>query len=485
MEIKGWLRAALEGLRRAGAEYADARFLDCATESITVRNEQVAALSRDRDRGFGIRVLYRGSWGFAASAELAEPEVEAIAERALEIAKASWLTQRRPVRLDDSPPYVDTYRTEFELDPFIVPLDKKLELLFSALKVLRRDPRVRLAEGTMRFFKTYKLFLSSDGAEIAQEFLESGAGIQATAIQDGEVQRRSYPNSFGGNFAARGYEFVESLKLVENAERVREEALALLSADPCPAGKTDLILDSSQLGLQIHESCGHPSELDRALGMEISYAGGSFLTVDKLGKFRYGSRLVNIYADATLPGSIGSFGYDDEGVRAQRFPIVEEGLFVGYLTSRETAPILGKRSGGVMRAASWSHIPLIRMVNINLEPGEEDLSLEDLIADTKDGIFMATNKSWSIDDLRLNFQFGCELAWEIKHGKRTRLLKNPLYTGITPQFWGSCDAICGRKEWKLWGLPNCGKGEPPQLMHVAHGAAPARFRGIEVGAPRG
>lgn len=486
MEIKEWLKQALEGLRQAGAEYADARFLDRATESITVRNERVEALSRDRDRGFGIRVLYKGSWGFAASAELTEPAVEATAERALEIAKASRLTQRRPVRLDDSPPYVDTYRTAFELDPFAVPLDKKLELLFSALQVLRQDLRIRLAEGTMRFFKTEKLFLSSEGAEITQEFLESGAGIQATAIQDGEVQRRSYPNSFGGNFAAKGYEFVESLKLVENAEQVREEALALLSAEPCPAKKTDLILDSSQLGLQIHESCGHPSELDRALGMEISYAGGSFLTPDKLGSFRYGSKLVNIYADATIPGSIGSFGYDDEGVRAQRFPLIAEGLFVGYLTSRETAPLLGpgRRSSGAMRAASWSHIPLIRMVNINLEPGEEDLSLEDLIADTKDGIFMATNKSWSIDDLRLNFQFGCELAWEIKHGKRARLLKNPIYTGLTPQFWGSCDAICGRSEWRLWGLPNCGKGEPPQMMHVAHGAAPARFKGVEVGVRR-
>ncbi len=484
MEIKDWLKEALANLRRAGAEYADARYLDRVTESITVRNEQVAALSRNQDRGFGIRVLYRGSWGFAASAELAEPEVEAVAKRALEVAKASYLTQRRPVRLDDSSPYVDTYRTAFEVDPFAVPLDEKLELLFSALKILRFDPRVRMAEGTMRFFKTAKLFISSEGAELSQEFLESGAGIQATAIQNGEVQRRSYPNSFGGNFAAKGYEFIEFLKLVENAERTREEALALLAAEPCPARKTDLIIDSSQLGLQIHESCGHPSELDRALGMEISYAGGSFLTPDKLGKFRYGSEIVNIYADATIPSSIGSFGYDDEGVKAQRYPLIEAGLFVNYLTSRETAPLLGKRSGGAMRAASWSHIPLIRMVNINLEPGEEELSLEDLIADTEDGIFVSTNRSWSIDDLRLNFQFGCELAWEIKHGKRVRLLKNPLYTGITPQFWGSCDAICGKSEWRLWGLPNCGKGEPPQVMHVAHGAAPARFRDVEVGVRR-
>jgi TldD protein len=473
MEVKEWLQAALDQLRRAGADYADARFLDREIESITVRNEQVAALSRNRDRGFGIRVLYQGSWGFAASSLLSEAEAEAVAERALEIAKAS--------RLDDSPPYVDTYRTEFEIDPFAVPLDKKLELLFAALKILRQDKRVQMAEGTMNFYRTEKLFLSTEGAEITQNILESGAGIVATAIQDGEAQRRSYPNSFDGDFAARGYEFVESLKLVENAERTREEALALLSADECPAGKRDLIIESSQLALQVHESCGHPVELDRALGTEISYAGGSFLTLDKLGKLQYGSKIVNIYADATIPGSIGSFGYDDEGVKAQRTPIIKEGLFVGYLTSRETAPLLGQRSSGAMRAESWNHIPLIRMVNINLEPGEDDITLDDLINDTEDGILVATNKSWSIDDLRLNFQFGCEIAWEIKHGKRGRILKNPVYTGITPEFWNSCDAICGKEEWRIWGLPNCGKGEPPQSMHVAHGAAPARFRKVEVG----
>jgi len=483
-EIKEWLKAALDFLRKAGADYADARYLDRETENITVRNEQVAALSRKGDRGFGIRVLYQGSWGFAASSELTEAEAQDVAKRALEIAQASRLAQREPVKLDDSPPYVDVYKTPFEIDPFTVPLDKKLGLLFATLKVLRQDKRIQMAEGTMRFFKTNKLFLSTAGAEITQETLESGAGIVAAAIQDGEAQRRSYPNSFDGDFAAKGYEFVESLKLAENAERTREEALALLSAEECPAGKRDLIIASDQLALQVHESCGHPVELDRALGMEISYAGGSFLTPDKLNKLRYGSRFVNIYADATIPGSIGSFGYDDEGVKAQRVPIIEEGRFVGYLTSRETAPLLGQRSNGAMRAESWNHIPLIRMVNINLEPGPDDVTLDDLIADTEDGILVATNKSWSIDDLRLNFQFGCEIAWEIKHGKRGRILKNPLYTGITPEFWNSCDAIAGRSEWRIWGLPNCGKGEPPQTMHVAHGAAPARFRRVEVGVSR-
>jgi TldD protein len=481
MKTKEWLRAALAELGRSGVDYADARYLDRESEHVTVRNEQVAGLSRKGDSGFGVRVLYKGSWGFAASAQLTETDVMRTARHALEVAKASYLTQRQPVKLDGSQPSRGSYRTEFKVDPFSVPLDRKLELLFRALQILRQDKRVAVAEGEMSFYKTDKIFLSSEGAEVSQSILESGAGIEATAIEGSEVQRRSYPSSMGGDVAARGYEFVESLKLADNAEQTREEALALITADPCPAGVRDLIIDSSQLGLQVHESCGHPTELDRALGTEISYAGASFLTPDKLGKFRYGSEIVDIYGDATIPGSIGSFGYDDEGVPAQRFPIVKEGVFVGYLTSRETAPVVGRQSSGAMRAESWNHIPLIRMININLEPGKDGLSLEDLIADTKDGILVATNKSWSIDDLRLNFQFGCEIAWEIKNGKRVRMLKNPLYTGITPQFWNSCDAICGRGEWRIWGLPNCGKGEPPQTMHVAHGTAPARFRNIEVG----
>ncbi|MFP3898794.1 MAG: TldD/PmbA family protein [Dehalococcoidia bacterium] len=481
MEKKEWLKAALGYLSGVGVGYADARYLDRETEHITVRNEQVAGLSRSTDCGFGIRVLYNGSWGFAASARITEGDVMKTASHALEVAKASYLTQREPVKLDDSPPQVGSYKTRFEVDPFSVALDRKLELLFAALKILRQDKRIAVAEGEMNFYRTEKLFLSTEGAEITQSILESGGGLEATAMHDGDMQRRSYPDSLGGDFAARGYEFVESLKFVENAEQVREEALALLAAEPCPAGNRDLIINSSQLGLQVHESCGHPTELDRALGTEISYAGGSFLTPDKLGKFRYGSKIVNIYGDATIPNSIGSFGYDDEGVAAQRFPIIEGGIFAGYLTSRETAHVVGKRSSGAMRAESWHHIPLIRMINVNLEPGEQDCSLEDLIADTKDGVLMATNKSWSIDDLRLNFQFGCEIAWEIKNGKRVRMLKNPVYTGITPQFWNSCDAICGRSEWRIWGLPNCGKGEPPQTMHVAHGAAPARFKNIEVG----
>ena len=297
------------------------------------------------------------------------------------------------------------------------------------------------------------------------------------------MQQRSYPNSFGGQSVTGGFEAVRALALAEHAQETAELAVALLDAPQCPSGEMDLIIDSTQVALQIHESCGHPTELDRVFGTEASFAGTSFLTTDKLDTLRYGSDLVSIDADATAPGGLGTFGYDDEGVPAQKVPLIERGTLVGYLTSRETAPRIGRRSMGSARAWMWSNIPLIRMTNINLRPGDAG-SLEDLIADTREGIFMSVNKSWSIDDRRLNFQFGDQAGWLIKNGKLTQLVKNPTYTGITPEFWGSCDAICGPDEWTLWGVPNCGKGEPVQTGHVGHGAAPARFRNVKVGVGR-
>jgi TldD protein len=240
-----------------------------------------------------------------------------------------------------------------------------------------------------------------------------------------------------------------------------------------------VILDATQLALQVHESCGHPIELDRVMGTEASYAGTSFLTLDTLGSYRYGSDIVNIVADATIPGGLGTFGYDDEGVPGQRSPIVQDGTFVGYLMSRETATMMGLESNGCMRAAGWNRLPLIRMTNVNLEPG--DWSWDDLLADTDEGLYLEMNRSWSIDDRRLNFQFGTEVAREVKGGRLGQLYKNATYTGITPKFWAGCDAICGSAHWRVWGIPNCGKGQPGQIAHVGHGTAPARFRNVQVG----
>ncbi len=474
---------ALETARVRGATYADIRIVRREEQRITVKNGVVAAISHDVSQGLGVRVIAEGAWGFAASSTLTLQEAERVAALAVQIARASAMVPgREPVRLAPCPAVVHRYVSPFRKDPFAVPLEDKVALLLATDAEMRRVKGVSVAESNFVAFREEKVFASSEGSYIEQTFTETGAGIEATAVGDNELQSRSYPTSFGRQQLQKGYELVEELDLVAHAGPTAEEAVALLSAPQCPAMVTTIILEGSQLALQIHESCGHPTELDRVLGSEASYAGTSFLTLEKLGTFRYASPLVNIVADATVPEGLGSFAYDDEGVPAQRVYLVREGIFRGYQSSRETAAVLGQTSSGSMRADGWGNIPLIRMTNINLEPGEWEL--EDLIADTEEGFYLATNRSWSIDDRRLNFQFGTEVAYEIKNGKLGRLYKNATYTGITPEFWGNCDAICNARHWKLWGTPNCGKGEPGQVAHVGHGCAPARFRNVQVGVMR-
>jgi TldD protein len=481
--VKELIERALDAAERDGATYTEVRVAERETEQLTVKNGALEAATSNVSAGFGIRVLVDGAWGFSSSRSLDPAEADRVAREALEIARASGLARKAPVELDDTPPATDTYRTPYGEDPFAVTLDEKLRILMEADGLMAGVDGVAIRESNMVAGRERKTFASSAGAWIEQEIVEAGAGIEATAVNETEMQQRSYPNSFGGQVVTGGFEAVRALALADHAQETAELAVALLDAPQCPSGEMDLVLDSTQVALQIHESCGHPTELDRVFGTEASFAGTSFLTTDKLDTLRYGSEIVNIDADATAPGGLGTFGYDDEGVPAQNVPLISNGILVGYLTSRETAPRIGRRSMGSARAYAWSHIPLIRMTNINLRPGDAG-SLDDLIADTRDGIYMSINKSWSIDDRRLNFQFGDQAGWLIKNGRLDRLVKNPTYTGITPQFWGSCDAICSSGEWTLWGLPNCGKGEPMQVGHVGHGAAPARFRNVKVGVGR-
>ena len=482
--MKTAAQLALDTACARGAVYADARVVAVRNRSLTTKNGRVGYASESESLGIGVRAIAEGAWGFAASADLSRAAVEAAAARAVEIARASARVKREDVRLASEPAAVAEWTTPYKIDPFTTAVEQNLDLLLKIDAELRAVAGVTLAETGMNFQREESWFLSSEGAQIHQTKYSTGAGYTAHAFAGSEIQKRSYPNSFGGQWQNRGYELIEEMKLLENARRVAEEAVALHKAEQCPEGTATIILDSSQLGLQIHESIGHPIELDRVLGMEANFAGTSFLTLEKLGNMRYASDLVNVVADARQehgPG-LGTFAYDDEGVAAQSTPIITNGLFTGYLTSRETAHTIGAaRSGGTMRAEGWNRLPMIRMTNISILPGEKPLSLEQLIAATDDGIFMQTNKSWSIDDKRYNFQFGCEMAWEIKHGKRTRMLKNPSYSSITTEFWNSLDAICSRDEWTLWGTPNCGKGQPQQVVGTGHGASPARFQNIRVG----
>lgn len=464
----------------AGASYADARAIVYRHQAIHTRNGAADALADSTERGLGVRVIADGAWGFACTASLDEGDIRAAAELAVEIARASATLSPSPVELSPVEPARGEWSSEWETDPFAVPLARKLALLLETDRVLREVPGVRVAQGELNLVREEKWFASSEGANVRQMRVQSGGLIQALAEGGGEVQRRSYPSSLDGDNANRGWEFVEGLDLVGAARRTGEQAVALLTADPCPSKVTTLILDGSQLALQVHESCGHPTELDRVFGTERSYAGASFLIPEKQGQFRYGSDLVNLYADATIPGALGSFGYDDEGVPGQRVDLVKAGLFCGYLSSRETAARLGlAASGGAMRASGWNRVPIVRMTNINLAPGSS--SLAQMIRETDDGIYAATTKSWSIDDVRLNFQFATEIAWEIKGGQLGRMLRNTTYQGVTPEFWAGCDAIAGPEEWRVWGLLSCGKGEPVQVMWVGHGVAPARFRNVRVG----
>jgi TldD protein len=478
--MKRFINLALNNLKAKRVDYGDLRIVEEEFEGIGTRNGVVEGLTKSSSAGFGIRVLVGGAWGYAASHRLDKETLEQTILKAIKVARASGLVSGRKVKLAPVEVVKDgIYKTPFKKDPFAVSLKEKIKLLLGADEAMRAVKKVRVAQSFYRAYKVKKTFASTEGTRTFQEILETGAGIEAVATEGAEVQNRSYPNSFRGLFQTRGWELVEEIDLAGEAPRVAEEAVALLKAKQCPAGEHDLILDGPQLALQVHESCGHPTELDRVLGFEASYAGTSFMGLDGLGKLEYGSDKVNIVADSTAAFGLGTFGWDDEGVPAQKDYLVKKGLHVGYLTSRETAGVINRVSNGTMRADGWENIPIIRMTNVNLEPGEWELA--DLIADTKRGLLMSTNKAWSIDDRRINFQFGCEAGWEIKNGKKGELLKNPSYTGITPQFWGSCDAVCNSKHWKMWGTPNCGKGEPSQLMHVSHGVAPARFRKVKVG----
>jgi len=477
--LKEYTDLALDTAKRYGATYADIRIIRTKYEYVSAKNERLSDVSKSEDEGFGVRVLANGAWGFAASSNVTKSEIERISAQAVEIAKASASLKKSDVILAPEPAHVGIWRTPYLKDPFSVPLETKIELLLKINTELMRVSDIKVANSQMRFVRELQFFANTDGSFIEQELLRTALGYTATAVGESDMQIRSYPDSHGWHSMSKGYEFVEELPLLENAQKTAEEASALLKAPKCPDMKTDLIIGGSQLSLQIHESVGHPTELDRVLGTEANYAGTSFVTTDKLGKLQYGSPIVNIVADSTVTHGLATVGYDDEGVAAQKWHIIENGVFVGYLTSRETALVVNEnRSRGAMRADGWQNIPLIRMTNISLMPGE--WTFDDLIADTKDGIFVDTNRSWSIDQKRLNFQFGTEIAWEIKNGKKTRILKNPVYQGITPEFWNSCDAICNQDHFVLWGVTNCGKGQPGQTAEMSHGTAPARFRNVQV-----
>lgn len=478
MSFEALAARALDTASKRGAAYADIRFEDNRSERIEARNGIVATLADSTSRGYGMRALVDGAWGFAASSDLSDAGVDRTAARAVEIARAGASIARRRVGEAPAKAYVDTFATPVVRDPLDVPLSERVNLLLEAEKALHVGPRISVGRAWMDLWRIDKYFYSTIGSKIEQRIRQSGSGMEAMAVGEGDVQTRRFPGDIG-LYKAGGWEIVEQAQLRENAARIGEEAVALLTAPQCPSGSFDVILGGSQVSLQIHESCGHPAELDRVMGWEANFSGVSFLEIEQLGTLKYGSDIVTIVIDNTLPEGLATVGYDDEGTKSVVSDIIRNGVLTGYEMSNDTARAIGRSSNACVRAQSWEYVPMIRMCNLNLLPG--DTPFENLFDDVKDGIYMESNRSWSIDDHRLNFQFGCEIAWEVKNGKRGRMLKNPTYAGVTPQFWNSCDAIADKRSWVAWGTPNCGKGEPMQSGRTAQCASPARFRNVRVG----
>ncbi|QOJ14976.1 MAG: TldD/PmbA family protein [Planctomycetia bacterium] len=466
---------ALLRIRRAGCEYGDIRIIESGVQSIRGQDRRIAAISDRRSSGLGVRVLCNGAWGFAASAVTTAAEARHVADLAIEVARGSALLSTERIRLAEEPVSRAEYATAYEIDPFNVPLAERTRLLLDLMERVQGVPGIARSSASLWAARDVKYFASTEGTRLRLNLLAVHGGFSATALADGRFASRS----FSVPYLRTGYEHVRDGGLLESAQRIAEEAVEKVSAPAVEPGRYDLLLDPQHLSLTIHESCGHATELDRALGHEANYAGTSFLTPEKLNTFRYGSRHVTLIADNTEEGTLAATGFDDEGVAGQQWPIVEEGRFVGFSTSREFAAAAGEsRSRGSCRADSWSSIPIVRIPNIGLAPGNG--RLDDMIADIRRGILIEGHGSFSIDQKRYNFQFGGDAFWLIEHGRRSHMLRDVIYTDITPEFWNRCDAVADASHRQRWGFINCGKGQPGQSGWMSHPAAHARFRDVAV-----
>ncbi len=466
---------ALKRVGASGAEYGDIRLLHASSQTISGEDGRIASIRDAEDAGFGVRVLYHGGWGFAASSILSIEEIPRVAELAVEIAKGSASLATEKVRLVDEPVHRDRVATACRLDPFTVPLEQKTTLLREVMDYVQREPEIVRSSGSLWARRDRKLFVSTEGTRLEFDLLASHGEFTATARHDGRFASRS----FNTPHLRRGYELIDEANFLAEAPRIASQALEKVKAPVVRPGAYDLVLDPEHLSLTMHESCGHPSELDRALGYEANYAGTSFLTRDKRGTYRYGSPHVNLVADNCEPETLAATGYDDDGVACQTWDIVRNGLFVGYCTNREVASKIGEaRSRGSNRADSWGSVPIVRIANIGLEAGAA--SLDDLIADVKKGIYIEGHGSYSIDQRRYNFQFGGDVFWLIENGRRTHMVRDVIYHGITPEFWGSCDGVADRSHRQRHGFITCGKGQPGQSGWMTHAASHARFRQVAV-----
>jgi TldD protein len=472
------LKQACDSAKKAGCQFADARYLAIRNQRVKSLDKALSSCDDRDDRGFGIRVLYKGAWGFSSSPRYNEDEVNKIVIQAIRIAKSSATALRAEgVKWAEEEAFKMEFHSPCEIDPFNVSLEDKADLLISANEVMLKNKYVTRSTGYFWFKRIQRWYVNTEGSELFSDTTSSEASLTAVAVGHDDFQDRHWK----APSTNRGYEAYGKEAFLENAERIAAQAEEKLTAEIAPEGEFDIVTDPENLSLTIHESVGHATELDRVMGYEVSLAGNSFVTREKKDNFQYGSDKVTLMADNTLENGLATQGFDDDGVPAQRFPIVEDGVFKAYSSGREFAHYVGEeRSRGCSRADHWSSIPIVRIPNLYLMPGKEKLSPDELIADVKDGLYFEGMDSFSIDQRRWNFQFGGNGVWRIKNGKKTGMVKAALYQSHTPNFWNACDATCSEDYWTAHGVMNCGKGDPMQIAQMTHGAAPTRFRKINI-----
>ena len=479
-ELKGLADAALSTAKQLGASYADIRINRYRNQFLFTRDRRVQNIVNTEDFGFGVRVIVDGTWGFASSSAVTKDDVAAITRQAVGIARANKIVNTDPVRLAPVESYPDAeWNTPVKKDPFEVPIQPKIDLLLQINDEALKVPGATFVSAFMLFVNEKKFFASSEGSYITQSLIRSYPTFSISSV-DRSTNRFYQRNALTAPMGM-GYEYIESLPLVQEAKQAAEEAAAMHKAKPVVPGQKALILHPSNLWLTIHESVGHPTELDRALGYEANFAGTSFLTTDKLGKFQFGAPAVNIVGDKTQEKAMATCGYDDDGVKTTSFPIIKDGTFVGYQTTRDQAHLIGQtKSHGCSYADNWASVPFQRMPNVSLQPNDKDVSEQDIVAATEDGILVKGDSSYSIDHQRYNFQFSGQTFWEVKNGKITTQLRDVAYQSNTPEFWKSLDMLGGKSTYALGGAFSDGKGQPVQSNSVSHGCPVARFAKVNI-----
>ena len=475
--------AALDAARSAGASYADVRIGRYRRQAITTRERQVSGVTDNESYGLGVRTLIEGCWGFAATSTMTRVGAQNAARDAAVLSRAARTLHTRRVELAPTRPVTGTWMTPVRRDPLEVPLEDKVALLLQANENALKVKGVRFVTTGVALLREVKTLLTSEGTNVTQTFIRVFPTFAATAVAAGDFQ------TYNEELAPRseGWEYIEAVNMPGHAERWASIAAEKLTARSVDAGTWDLILDPTNLWLTIHESIGHPTEMDRALGEEANYAGTTFVMPPEkmIGQLKYGPAFMNVQADRTQAGSLALCAWDDEGVPADQWLIVDKGIFREYQTTREYVARVQKltgvtRSRGCSFAESWNQVQFQRMPNISLLPGERDLTLDDIVADTRRGIVVKNRGSWSIDHQRYNFQFSGQAFYEVRDGKIAGMLRDVAYQANTPEFWNSMDMIGGKRSYWLGGTFTDGKGEPSQVSSVSHGCVPARFRNVAI-----